>query len=71
MKFPEEIEVFVESGEWIFAKMMPEWPHEYIVRRNINEKAFLNLVSFIRNHGYESPFYDRSYIYFEENGMVY
>jgi len=71
MKFPKEIEDFVESVEWTFAKTMPEWPHEYIVRRNVDEKIFLNLVYFIRHHGYEALFYDTTQIYFEENGLVY
>lgn len=71
MKYPKEIEDFVESVEWTFAKTMPEWPHEYIVRKNVTEKAFLTLASFIRTHGHEGPFYDKTYIYFEENGLVY
>lgn len=71
MKFPKEIKVFVESVEWTFAKTMPKWPHEYIVRRNVSEEAFLTLVSFIRNHGFEAPYYDKTYIYFEDVGMVY
>lgn len=71
MRFPKEIKDFIESVNWTFAKTMPEWPHEYIVRKHVDEKLFWALVSFIREYGYEGPFYGNFYTYFEENDLVY
>ena len=71
MRFPKELKDFTENATWTFAKTMPEWPHEYIVRSRVDENLFLELVTFIRKHGYEAPFYNKNYIYFEENGLAY
>lgn len=70
-EFPEHLNQFIESIEWTFAKTMPKWPHEYIVRKNTNEKLFIDLVQYIRSNGYEGYFYKRKLIYYEHKGMVY
>ncbi len=69
--FPDQLRAFVERERWTFAKTMPEWPHEYIVRERVDEGLFERLVVHIRSHGYEGRFYERTIIYYEEAGLVY
>jgi hypothetical protein len=53
LPLPEELRRFVESCRWTFARTMPVWPHEYIVRERVDEGLFVALVEHIRAHGYE------------------
>jgi hypothetical protein len=69
--FPAELRTFVDEQLWTFAKTMPEWPHEYIVRDRVDETLFEGLVCHIRAHGREGRFYKRLLVYYEEAGMVY
>jgi len=69
--FSAELLAFVDAQTWTFAKTMPEWPHEYIVRALVDERLFVRLVEHIRAHGREGSFYQRRLIYFEEAGLVY
>ena len=62
---------FVDSSQWTFAKTMPEWPHEYIVRGRVDEEPFVQLVRHIRANGYEGKFYQKDIVYFDEAGIVY
>ena len=68
---PDALREFIASAKWTFAKTMPEWPHEYIVRERVDENLFLQLVRHIRTNGHEEAFYTETYIYFEEAGMLY
>jgi len=61
----------ISSCKWTYAKTMPKWPHEYIVRKNVDEKMFIELVKHIREHGYAGKFYQRDITYFDECGMTY
>ena len=70
-EFPKELRDFVANSEWTFAKTMPKWPHEYIVRERVDEDSFIRLVQHIREHGYEGRFYHRKITYFDEDGMTY
>ncbi len=69
--FPKSIKDFINDCQWTYAKTMPEWPHEYIVRGKVDEKLFVEMVQHIRNHGYEGNFYKRTITYFDEDGLVY
>lgn len=68
---PDTLRGFIDSCRWTFAKTMPEWPHEYIVRKNVDDDLFVRLVGHIREHGYEGRFYRMRITYFEEGGLVY
>ena len=68
---PSALREFIDSSHWTFAKTMPEWPHEYIVRERVDEELFVQLVRHIRANGYEGKFYRKSITYFVEGGMVY
>ena len=69
--FPVDLRDFVDSAEWTFAKTMPEWPHEYIVRERVDEELFVALVCHIRSHGYVGKFYQKRITYYDEVGRVY
>jgi len=62
---------FINSQQWTFAKTMPKWPHEYVVRDAVNDKAFVEVVSYIRENGSPEPFYDKSYIFLQIGNYKY
>jgi hypothetical protein len=70
-EFPVSLKEFIESSKWTFAKMMPEWPHEYIVRENGDENLFVELVHHIRANGYKGKFYRTIITYYDDGEMVY
>jgi hypothetical protein len=68
---PKELLDFVDTAKWTFAKTMPEWPHEYIVRDRVDEDLFVHLVHHIRANGYVGKFYQKNITYYDDRGMVY
>ena len=66
-----ELNNFIKDVEWTYAITMPEWPHEYIVRENVNEVLFVKMVEHIRRNGYGGKFYNKSLTYYDEGEMVY
>ncbi len=72
MMFPPDIKAFVNKGHWTPARTYAStWPHEYIVRDQVDEALFLSLVQHIRQHGYEGRFYRKPITYFDDDGKVY
>jgi hypothetical protein len=71
VELPEALSKFIDSQKWTFAKTMPLWPHEYIVRRNVDERLFVQLVEHIRAYGYAGNFYNQPITYFDHAGMTY
>jgi hypothetical protein len=71
MVLPESLREFVTTEKWTYAKTMPEWPHEYIVRERVDEELFVTLVCHIRENGYEGKFYSKDITYYDEGGMTY
>lgn len=69
--FPQHIRTFLQRETWTFAKTMPEWPHEYLVRERVDGVLFEAMVIHIRAHGFEGRFYSKPITYFAEDGMVY
>lgn len=69
--FPEELRNFVREVKWTFAKTMSEWPHEYVVRERVDPNLFQQLAQHVRANGHEEAFYQETFIYFEEDGMLY
>ena len=69
--FPEALRRFVDEEKWTFAKTMPKWPHEYLVRDRVDEELFKWLVMHIRTNGYEGRFYKMKITYYEEDGLLY
>jgi len=70
-ELPENLLEFIESVRWTYAKTMPEWPHEYIVRNRVDEELFVKLVKHIRKNGYEGRFYSKPMTYYDYDGMTY
>jgi hypothetical protein len=68
---PENLREFVASSKWTFAKTIPEWPHEYLVRDRVDSVLFESLVLHVRQHGLEGRFYQRVLTYFAEDGLLY
>jgi hypothetical protein len=71
VRFPDHIRAFVDRERWTFARTMPEWPHEYLVRNRVEETLFEATVEHIRTYGYEGRFYRRPITYFDEGDRVY
>ena len=71
MDFDNNLRDFIQSVQWTYAKTMPEWPHEYIVRERVDQTLFVDLVKHIREYGYEGKFYSKSIAYFDHEGMTY
>lgn len=69
--FNELLSKFITDISWTYAKTMPEWPHEYIARKNVDEAQFIEMVQHIRKHGYHGSFYEKSITYYDADGMVY
>ena len=69
--FPEDLRRFVNDERWTYAKTMPDWPHEYLVRERVDKELFERLVKHIRSNGYEGRFYQIKITYYEEAGLVY
>ena len=69
--FSEELRDFVRDEKWTYAKTMPQWPHEYIVRERVDEKVFEQLVRHIRENGCEGLFYKETFTFYEDEGMLY
>ena len=68
---PPTLRTFVDTATWTYAKTMPKWPHEYIVKERVDAELFVQMVRHIREHGYEGRFYQRPITYFDEAGVTY
>jgi len=68
----DNLHAFVTDQKWTFAKTYAAtWPHEYIVRDQVDEGLFVQLVQHIRENGFEANFYAMRITYFEEDGLIY
>ena len=68
---PADLQLFIQTERWTFAKTMPDWPHEYLVRGRVDERLFVRLVEHIRASGYQGRFYSRAITYFDHDGFTY
>ena len=66
-----DLKAFINGATWRFAKTMPEWPHWYIVRKNVDETSFLEFVRIIRKDGYKGKFYNREIVYYDLDEYTY
>ena len=71
VSLPRALRDFVDTAEWTFAKTMPEWPHEYIVRDRVDKSLFEALVRHIRTYGFEGRFYHSVHTYYAEDDLLY
>jgi hypothetical protein len=50
---PDEIEDFIRSHHWRFAKTMPDMPHAYVVKEKCRDPGeFERFVMLVRQNGY-------------------
>ena len=68
---PDDLRAFIASSHWTFVKTMPQWPHEYIVREQVDEQLFVKFVCHIRANGYQGKFYRKNITYYDADGMIY
>jgi hypothetical protein len=67
----DEARAFIESCTWTFAKTMPWAPHEYLVRRNVDNDKFVGLVKLIREKGERRKWGRYRSVYFDLDGWSY
>ena len=68
---PANLRLFIDNEKWTYAKTMPQWPHEYIVRERVDGNLFEQLARHIQANGFEGAFYQETYVYYENHGMLY
>jgi len=56
---------------WIFAKTMPQNPHEYTLRREWDDDVFVEVVQHIRSSGYKAWYKGRNYMQLDVDGRFY
>jgi hypothetical protein len=63
----------IDSLNWVFAKSMPEIPHEYVAVENYPKKAevIAKFIDLIEKNGYTETFNGKEYKYLEINGYKY
>ena len=67
----KEIEKFIKSQRWTFAKTMAKHPHEYIIKNVKNKELFEKFAIFIRKAGHKKLFFRKEYSYFDFGGYSY
>jgi hypothetical protein len=62
---PARFKRFVREHDWIFARTMPDNPHEYTLRKNTSGEVFEAAVRFIRERGEPELYYGKEHtVYF-------
>ena len=68
----ERVSALLAAQNWVFAKTMPDNPHEYTVRKNWkSDDDFVFVVQYIRQHGYPGKFGGKTYTYLDAGGHFY
>lgn len=68
----EEVKKILQAAPFRVAKSMPNIPHSYTRRREwSDEKQFVDVVVFIREHGVPEKFFSKTFIYLYIDGFKY
>lgn len=67
----EEFRAFVAATNWTYAKTMPRWPHEYVMRKAANAAEFDEAARLIHSHGFEVRLRTKSQDYLDVDGWCY
>ena len=62
---------FLNNDKWILSKIVPNWPHEYIVRDLVDDAIFFSFVEYIRALGAQGYFFSKKIKYLDDCGLVY
>jgi hypothetical protein len=63
---------FASQVQWRFAKTVPNWPHFYIVEKDLSDAAAFRAARvFVKEFGYIGKFFDRDVCYFDAEGWTY
>jgi hypothetical protein len=63
---------FIAKHKWTFAKTMPKWPHEYVVRQKVDDdESFNAFVMLIRRTGTAREWHGRIFTYLKIDGWEY
>jgi SWIM zinc finger len=55
----EELQTWMASVRWIYAKSMPRHPHQYCLKREQDEEFFERVVKTVWDQGYDRPYLRR------------
>lgn len=62
----------LDKQKFTFAKTMSNIPHSWSARKEwANDKDFVDVVLFMREHGVTEYFYKKPFVYFYANGFKY
>jgi len=68
----EEFLNYVSQVNWRFCKSMPNWPHFYIVEKELpNQVVYQAARAFVKDSGKVGKFFDMDVHYFDVNGWTY
>ena len=68
----ERVAELLEKQKFTFAKTMANIPHAWSERKEwTNDKDFVDVVLFMREHGKTEYFFKKPYVYFYANGYKY
>ena len=63
---------FIDNAPWREAVTYRDtWPHEYVVRDQVDDDMFEAVVKYVREHGVEEPFYHKRHIHWYDRGYSY
>ena len=58
--FSADLRQFMSNEKWTFAKTYAKtWPHEYMVRGQVDAQFLVKLIEHIRTNGYQGHFYEK------------
>ena len=67
-----DIRQFIDNAPWREAVTYRDtWPHEYVVRDQVDDDMFEAVVKYVREHGVEEPFYHKRHIHWYDRGCSY
>ena len=67
----EQFKAFIAASRWTYAKTMPQWPHEYVMKRSDNAADFDEAARFIHRNGFPLNLLAKRQDYLDFDGWCY
>ena len=68
----KNVRQFIDNAPWREAITYAEtWPHEYVVRDQVDEEMFAAVVEYVREHGTMESFYNKRHSHWYDRGYAY